>query len=143
MILLSIVSFSLTGEFSRARDVSEREAEVSEVLVAAVVHRGQVLPLLNGAGQVHRVQRELQLAFNEKVKLNGWIGFILLLHCKFKLYCSSTSLFALSFPNLPSFHCPPICTEIGYKVVPRFRESRLLVPSGRGGPSSRNLGPIF
>ena len=24
------------------------------------------------------------------------------------------------------------CTRIGYKVVPRFRESRLLVPSGAG-----------
>ena len=55
-------SLLLTREFSRARDVSEGEAEVPEVLVAAVVHRGQVLPLLHGASQINRVQRELELA---------------------------------------------------------------------------------
>ena len=31
--------------------------------------------------------------------------------------------------NLPG----RICTGIGYKVVPRLRESRLLAPSGHGG----------
>ena len=57
-----------TREFPRARDVSEGEAEVPEVLVAAVVHRGQVLPLLHGAGEVHRVQGQLQLACKKLLK---------------------------------------------------------------------------
>ena len=62
-------SVLLTREFSRAGDVSERETEVAEVLVAAVVHRGQVLPLLNRSGQVDRVQGELELAWNKKERL--------------------------------------------------------------------------
>ena len=39
--------------------------------------------------------------------------------------------------------CGDKITGIGYKVVPRLRESRHLAPSGHMGACSRNLGPTF
>ena len=35
------------------------------------------------------------------------------------------------------------CTELGKKVVPRLRESRLPAPSGRGGQDHATYGPQF
>lgn len=56
------ILFFPTGELSGRGHVSQRETEIAEILVATVVDRCEVLPLLNGAGQVHRIQRDLQLA---------------------------------------------------------------------------------
>ena len=64
----------LTCEFSRGWHVSEREAEVAQVLVAAIVDRSQVLPLLDRRGKVHRVQRDLQLACKRRETLNNTLG---------------------------------------------------------------------
>ncbi len=64
----------LTCEFSRGWHVSEREAEVAQVLVAAIVDRSQVLPLLDRRGKVHRVQRDLQLACKRRETLDNTLG---------------------------------------------------------------------
>lgn len=50
-----------TGELARRWHVSEGDAEISKILVGPVVHGGQVLPLLDRAGEVHLVQGQLVL----------------------------------------------------------------------------------
>ena len=58
--------FCLTGELSGRWHISQGETEIPEILVAAVVHGGEVLPLLNGPGEIHGIQRDLQLAFKQE-----------------------------------------------------------------------------
>ncbi len=53
----------LTCELPRSWHVSERQTEISQVLVAPVVDGRQVLPLFDGRGQVHGVQGNLELAW--------------------------------------------------------------------------------
>ena len=42
-----------TCKFARGWNISEGDAEVAKVLVRAIVHRGQVLPLLNWPSKVN------------------------------------------------------------------------------------------